>query len=102
MTPNGGRILAASKWWRAAKAGEHSEETPFTVRQPDGALSNGVIDLLFKRANGWQIRDYKTDVSLDAAGYEKQLQTYRNALEAMNCVVEDVGLIHVRPQAEST
>jgi ATP-dependent helicase/nuclease subunit A len=89
--------LAAADWWRAAKAGEHSEETPFTVRQDGGALNVGVIDLLFRHAAAWHIRDYKTDLSLDAADYQKQLQVYRNALSAVGCDVGQADLIHVRP-----
>jgi ATP-dependent exoDNAse (exonuclease V) beta subunit len=94
--------LAESGLWRAAKAAEHSEETPFTVRQANGALSNGVIDLIFKGTEGWHVRDYKTDVLLDPAAYDRQLDSYSSALEALNCTVKDVRLIHIRPRMETT
>jgi ATP-dependent exoDNAse (exonuclease V) beta subunit len=89
--------VAGSEFWRAAKAGEHSEETPFTGRQADGALSTGVIDLLFRQTGAWQIRDYKTDMALDVAAYETQLRAYREALRAAGCEIADAELVHVRP-----
>jgi ATP-dependent helicase/nuclease subunit A len=88
--------VARAEFWQSAKAGEHSEETPFMVRHEPGVLTNGVIDLLFDSDEGWRIRDYKTDVSLDATAYEGQLATYRKALEKTNCKVADAALVHVR------
>jgi ATP-dependent helicase/nuclease subunit A len=93
--------IAGSDWWRAAKAGEHSEETPFAVNQADRHIRNGVMDLLFREDGGWAVRDYKTDVSLDAAGYENQLRAYRDALLALRCDVKDASLVHVRPSTEA-
>jgi len=89
--------VAGSDFWRAAKAGEHSEETPFTVADGRRLLNAGVIDLLYRQNSGWQIREYKTDVSLDAAAYQKQLQAYRSALSAVRCDVAEADLVHVRP-----
>jgi ATP-dependent exoDNAse (exonuclease V) beta subunit len=90
--------VARAEFWQAAKAGEHSEETPFMVRHEPGALTNGVIDLLFNSEKGWRVRDYKTDVSLDATAYEGQLGAYKKALEKMNCKVADAALVHVRSE----
>jgi ATP-dependent exoDNAse (exonuclease V) beta subunit len=66
------------------------------VSHEPGVMTNGVIDLLFKREQGWSVRDYKTDVSLDATKYEGQLEAYRKALEKMNCKVADTALVHLR------
>ena len=40
------------------------------ARNRAGELTVGVIDLLFKSQKGWEVRDYKTDVSLDVHAYE--------------------------------
>jgi ATP-dependent exoDNAse (exonuclease V) beta subunit len=78
-----------------AQAGEHAEEAPFAVGD-DQALTGGVIDLLFEAAAGWQVRDYKTDLALDAAAYASQFETYRRALRALGCVAADAALVPVR------
>jgi ATP-dependent exoDNAse (exonuclease V) beta subunit len=88
--------VARADFWQEAHAGEHSEETPFAVAIAANELINGVIDLLFKSADRWHVRDYKTDVSLDASAYERQLRTYRSALESLQCNVADAELVHVR------
>ena len=88
--------VATAEFWAEAQAGEHSEEAPFAVTEA-GALSNGVIDLLFDSSAGWQVRDYKTDLALDAAAYARQLETYRAALRAVGCEPADAVVVHVRP-----
>jgi ATP-dependent exoDNAse (exonuclease V) beta subunit len=88
--------VAQSEFWQNAKAGEHLEETPFMVARDLGVLTNGIVDLLFNTGNGWRIRDYKTDLSLDASEYDGQLNAYWEALEKMNYHVIDASLIHVR------
>jgi ATP-dependent helicase/nuclease subunit A len=90
--------VARAEFWQEAKAGEHSEETPFMVRYEGDALTNGVIDLLFNSDKGWRVRDYKTDVALDATAYEGQLGAYRKALQKMSCKVADAALVHVRSE----
>jgi ATP-dependent helicase/nuclease subunit A len=88
--------VARAEFWEAARAGEHSEETPFMVSDEAGTLTSGVVDLLFKSETGWQIRDYKTDVSLDVHAYEGQLQAYRQALDKAGCHIVEAALVHVR------
>ena len=88
--------VARAEFWEMAKAGEHSEETPFMVMHDSRTVTNGIVDLLFKSDDGWRIRDYKTDLSLEAQAYEGQLQAYRAALEKMQCQVIDAALVHVR------
>jgi ATP-dependent exoDNAse (exonuclease V) beta subunit len=57
--------VARAEFWAEAQAGEHLEEAPFAVTEGQ-ALISGVIDLLFASESGWQVRDYKTDLNLDA------------------------------------
>jgi hypothetical protein len=52
--------------------------------------------LLFYSSTGWQVRDYKTDLALDAAEYAKQLKAYRVALRSVGCEAADAALVNVR------
>jgi ATP-dependent exoDNAse (exonuclease V) beta subunit len=87
--------VAQAEFWRTAKAGEHLEEAPFAVADAT-ALTNGVIDLLFKTTGGWRIRDYKTDLALTPEAYERQLSTYSAALRQLGCEVHDAAIVGVR------
>ena len=86
---------AKASFWQAAKAEESSVETPFFISE-SGRLTNGVIDLLFRSADGWQIVDYKTDLALASQKYEAQLDTYRDALRRVGCDVVDAAIVSVR------
>ena len=90
--------VAQAEFWKEAQAGEHSEETPFAVLESSNALSSGVIDLMFDSADGWRVRDYKTDTTLTPNAYERQLETYRSALGAVGCEIADAALVHVRSE----
>ena len=87
--------VARAEFWAEAKAGEHSEEAPFATAEAN-ALINGVIDLLFDSSTGWQVRDYKTDLSVDQERYASQLKAYRQALERVDCVLGAVALVNTR------
>jgi ATP-dependent helicase/nuclease subunit A len=87
---------ANGDFWQKARAGEHTAEAPFLVGGTAGALTSGVIDLLFESGGRWQIVDYKTDVYLDAAMYAQQLDTYRATLMRMGCQVSSAGVVSVR------
>ena len=89
--------VAKGEFWGEAQRGEHSEEVPFAVTR-SGALTNGVIDLLFESPDGWQVRDYKTDLTLEPAAYEEQLKTYREAVQAVGCQPGDARLVSVRSE----
>jgi ATP-dependent helicase/nuclease subunit A len=88
--------VARAEFWHTAQAGEHTEEAPFAVSHGAKEVTTGVVDLLFKSADGWHVRDYKTDVSLDASVYERQLKAYADALDTLQCQVVDAALVHVR------
>jgi ATP-dependent exoDNAse (exonuclease V) beta subunit len=92
--------LSVAPFWTAARQQAHCVETPFAVAGPGGQLTNGVIDLLFENAAGWNIVDYKTDQLLDRGKYDLQLAAYRNALAALGCQVADASLVNVRTGAE--
>jgi ATP-dependent helicase/nuclease subunit A len=92
--------VARSEFWSEAQAREHAEEAPFAVK--DGSvLRNGVIDLVFESLGVWQIRDYKTDLTLDSAAYRTQLEVYIDAFEALGLGQPDAALISVRSQFQS-
>ena len=88
--------VARAEFWQVAQAGEHTEETPFAIAQAANGLTIGVIDLLFKSADGWRVRDYKTDVSLDASAFTTTVEAYRGALEKLQCNVVNAVLVSVR------
>jgi ATP-dependent exoDNAse (exonuclease V) beta subunit len=90
---------ARADFWQAAKSKEHSVETPFCVADA-GHLTNGIIDLTFQTADGWQVIDYKTDVSLSAELYDRQLSAYRKALQKVGCRVVGASVIGMRSRGE--
>jgi ATP-dependent exoDNAse (exonuclease V) beta subunit len=91
---------ASAGFWQAAKAEQSSVETPFVVSE-SGRLTNGVIDLLFRSPDGWQIIDYKTDLALASQKYEAQLDAYRDALRRVGCDVIDAAVVSVRSREET-
>jgi ATP-dependent helicase/nuclease subunit A len=86
---------AKAGFWQAAKAEQSSVETPFFVSE-SGRLTNGVIDLLFRSPDGWQIVDYKTDLALTSQKYEAQLDAYRDALRKVGCDASGAAVVSVR------
>jgi ATP-dependent helicase/nuclease subunit A len=86
--------VGKAEFWAEAQAGEHYEEAPFAVAA-DLDLTVGTIDLLFERS-GWQVADYKTDLSLDAALYHGQLERYKRALHRLGVDVHSASLVHTR------
>ncbi len=67
---------------REAARSEHRRESPILLREPDGLVVEGVLDLAFRRGEGWMIVDFKTDQELtDAkAAYEAQVRLYARAV----------------------
>ena len=63
---------------RAAAAGECRREAPVTMRDGDGVLVEGVVDLAFRDGDAWVVVDFKTDRELEAAidVYRRQVQLY--------------------------
>ena len=67
---------------REAAAAEHRRESPIVLREPDGTLIEGVLDLAFRRGDGWVVVDFKTDHELAEAkaAYEAQVRLYARAV----------------------
>ena len=58
--------------------GECRREVPVAVRDSDGALVEGVVDLAFRENAGWTVVDFKTDKELDQTldVYRRQVALY--------------------------
>jgi ATP-dependent exoDNAse (exonuclease V) beta subunit len=81
------RLLAHSLLRRAAKAesaGTCRRESPVALRDAEGVVVDGVIDLAFPEADGWVVVDFKTDRELerDLDAYRRQVALYARAVAA--------------------
>lgn len=80
-------VYKAAVWREATLAADCHVEVPFAIRAKgkEGlpTVVNGVIDLVFRRAEGWRIIDYKTDQVTAVKDlkdrYAGQLEAYVNA-----------------------
>ena len=99
------RVMAAAFWQEAMAAAERAVEVPFAVRvEAAGAvprLLHGVIDLVFKTADGWTLIDYKTDqlgagVDQLAAHYAPQIRAYAEHWSAQVNTPTRAGLHFIR------
>ncbi|ALU39045.1 hypothetical protein AS188_03985 [Kocuria flava] len=79
------RIAWDSEPVRAAAAGEHWKELPVATVDEDGAVLEGVVDLLYREPGGdYVVVDYKTDMALSELSqeaYRQQLSLYAGQLE---------------------
>jgi ATP-dependent exoDNAse (exonuclease V) beta subunit len=86
---------------RAARASELRRETPVLLREGDGALIEGVVDLAFcestREGARWTVIDFKTDRELSAArgAYEEQATLYARAISAATKSPCDAVLLSV-------
>ena len=83
------RVRGSRIWARAQAAQRCLVEHPFLVEWQDGALLEGVVDLLFKEPEGWVLVDYKTDrIDEDFQArlprYQEQLRHYADAWRRMS------------------
>jgi ATP-dependent exoDNAse (exonuclease V) beta subunit len=71
---------------RAARATAVRRETPVLLRQADGRLAEGIVDLAFREETQqgarWTVVDWKTDreVGSRRATYERQVGLYAEAI----------------------
>jgi ATP-dependent exoDNAse (exonuclease V) beta subunit len=71
---------------RAARASALRRETPVLLRQADGRLAEGIVDLAFREETAagarWTVVDWKTDreVGSRRATYERQVGLYAEAI----------------------
>ncbi|HEX5606161.1 MAG TPA: 3'-5' exonuclease, partial [Candidatus Binatia bacterium] len=68
----------------AAKQNRCRREAPITWRDPDGFLTEGVVDLAFEQDQRWIVIDFKTDEDLHEHEivYRRQVGLYAAAIEA--------------------
>ncbi len=81
---------------REAARSEHRRESPILLREPDGLLVEGVLDLAFRRDTTWIVVDFKTDHELSEAkaAYEAQVRLYARAVsEATGLAAEGALLL---------
>ncbi len=84
------QVIQSDNWSRVLSAETRYAEVPFAVCRVDNGRSRnvveGVIDLVYRTSDGWEILDYKSDriaaSDLDSLvrRYAQQLHTYRAAL----------------------
>jgi ATP-dependent helicase/nuclease subunit A len=79
--------FTASAFWQLASSSDHLVEVPFLFAQDQTSLLGGVIDLVFKNGDDWEIVDYKTDLDQDenrsAQRHAYQLAAYQKALSSL-------------------
>ncbi len=81
------KVMTHEIWHRMERAQEKYFEVPFSAVDK-GAVVRGVIDMIFKEADGWVIVDYKTD------DFEKDLKrkvTYESQLGIYQKFWEDIA-----------
>ncbi len=80
-----------------AARSEHRREAPIVLREADGSLVEGVLDLAFRREDRWVVVDFKTDRELaDAkAAYEAQVRLYARAVSEATGLPADAALLLV-------
>jgi len=70
---------------RARAAVRVERETALMMREPDGAILEGVVDLAFlEKDAGWTVIDFKTDVEIASRreAYVRQIDAYARAIAA--------------------
>ncbi len=67
---------------RAAARGECRRETPLAIREIDGTVVEGVVDLAFLEDGRWMVVDFKTDRELARAVevYQRQVSLYARVI----------------------
>jgi ATP-dependent helicase/nuclease subunit A len=77
------RVMDSAVWKRALAAEERLVEVPFAACRDEAGtpvVTQGVIDLVYRTTEGWELLDYKTD---DPAGrLEALVETYRPQVSA--------------------
>jgi ATP-dependent helicase/nuclease subunit A len=99
-------VMASALWRRARAASVRLVETPFQLQRTDDratdgvpTLLSGVIDLVFREADGWVLADYKTDavpaskLRQLAASYQPQVALYADVWQQLTGeTVKETGL----------
>ena len=82
-----GRVLASDLMSRARAADRRDacrRETPIMLRDADGGLVEGTVDLAFEESGRWTVVDFKTDrqAVTGTPEYVRQVQLYADAVAA--------------------
>ena len=94
--------VAQAQFWEVAKSSEHHVEVPFCISSTSAAappaLTIGVVDLVHRVADHWNVVDYKTDRSdpLPTVKYDAQLRTYRKMWQQMTGETVQAQLVSTR------
>ena len=76
-------------------------EVPFAVREEAGSagftITNGIIDVLYRKGAKWHIIDYKTNAETEGLSerYEPQLRAYIRAVKAVTGCDADAKIYHI-------
>jgi ATP-dependent exoDNAse (exonuclease V) beta subunit len=67
---------------RARRAKRVLRETPVMLREDDGTLIEGIVDLAFLEKDGWTVVDFKTDLDFGdrAEAYARQVAVYARTM----------------------
>jgi ATP-dependent helicase/nuclease subunit A len=82
-------MVAQADFWEKAKTSEHQVEVPFClgVFSPGGEarLTSGVVDLVYRVDDHWNVIDYKTDLNglSSTSKYDAQVRAYREMWQKM-------------------
>jgi ATP-dependent exoDNAse (exonuclease V) beta subunit len=81
------RVLTHPLMTRAAAAADLDQcrrETPLTLREEDGTIVDGVVDLAFREDETWTVVDFKTDreIATELDAYRTQVTLYATAIAA--------------------
>jgi ATP-dependent exoDNAse (exonuclease V) beta subunit len=94
------QVLQHELWQRARQAAARGlcrRETPVSLRQDDGSLVDGVVDLAFCENGTWVVVDFKTDRELEGElhVYRRQVALYAAAIRTATGQPATAILLHV-------
>ena len=95
-------VSSAAFWREANSSAERHVEVPYAVRQTDSsglpAVVRGVIDLVYRPADGWRILDYKTDrvgnPAVLISRYHDQIDQYADAWSRLTATAKPAGALY--------
>jgi ATP-dependent exoDNAse (exonuclease V) beta subunit len=98
-------FFKSETWKRASVSKSFESELSFTARSHEGGREtfiNGVIDFVFENDDSVEIVDFKTDRRIIPGEYDKQMQIYINAAQAIFMKPARCSLYYLRSGDEIT
>lgn len=106
------RFKESDLWKRLNAAVERFVEVPFSIKIEEGhelydlyrgdanvpIILTGVIDLIFKEADGWVVVDYKSDRLLRNEDYQQLSVAYLSQLESYSVILSEITGERVKGQ----